>query len=222
MNTNFKKTLTDTLYGLCSALLLTLPSAGAGAADMGITGYLVDTGGGSVVYTSRGECVHTSAWKPSLAVPGCDNYVEKMEPAAAAPVQVAAAPPKRLEMVTLDARTLFGFDKAELRPEAKQVLDDMAQRLNGYPDVTQVVISGYTDLIGTEAYNKELSRRRAQAVADYLSARTDVSRTGIEVRAMGEADPLVECHNTGSFKAQVECLQPNRRVTVDVRAKRYE
>lgn len=222
MHIQSSKTLTDALCGLCSALLFTLLSAGAVAADRGMTGYVVDRTG-AVLHASRGECVHTSVWKPSLAVPGCDNFAEQMEPASAGPpMQVAVAPQKRLEMVTLDARTLFGFDQAKLRPEAEQTLDDMARRLNGYPDVTQVVISGYTDRIGTEAYNKDLSRRRAQAVADYLSARTDVSRTGIEVRAMGEADPLVECHNTGSFKALVECLQPNRRVTVDVSARRYE
>ncbi|MGD2113124.1 MAG: OmpA family protein [Gammaproteobacteria bacterium] len=220
MHAKTEISLTNWMCGLCSALLLALPATGASGADMGITGYLVGDRGGSVVYTSRGECVHTSSWKPSLAVPGCDNYVEKMEPTSAAPVQVAVAEPKRLEMVTLDARTLFAFDKAELRPESRQVLDEMAQRLNDYPEITRVVISGYTDRIGAEAYNKELSRRRAQSVADYLSERTDVRRTGIEVRAMGEAEPLVECRQTGSFKALVECLQPNRRVTVDISAMR--
>jgi OOP family OmpA-OmpF porin len=222
MLTQTKHPLTGPVYSLCYALLLTLLNGTASAADSGVTGYLVDRGG-TVVTAASGECVHTSSWKPSLAVPGCDGFVEKLEPAAAGPVVVATtAEPKRLEMVTLNARTLFGFDKAVLSPEAMQLLDEMAQRLNSYPDVTQVVISGYTDRIGTEAYNDDLSRRRAQAVADYLSTRTDVNRTGIEIRAMGEADPLVECTNTGSFRALTECLQPNRRVTVDVRAKQYE
>jgi OOP family OmpA-OmpF porin len=204
-------------------VLLTLLNGVAGAADTGHTGYLVDRGGTVVTAAATGECVHTSSWKPSEAIPGCDGFVEKLEPAAAGPVVVATtAAPKRLEMVTLDARTLFGFDQAELRPEAKLILDEMAQRLNSYPEITQVVISGYADRIGPEAYNEDLSRRRAQTVADYLSTRTDVNHTGIEVRAMGEADPLVECTNTGSFNALVECLQPNRRVTVDVRARQYE
>jgi len=223
MSANTPFPATGTVCGLCSALMFTLLSCAASAADTGPTGYLADRAGTVVTAAASGVCVHTSSWKPSLAVPGCDGFVEKLEPASAGSTVVAVvAEPKRLEQVTLDVRTLFAFDKAVLRPEAKQTLDEMAQRLNSYPDVTQVVISGYTDRIGTEAYNKELSRRRAQAVADYLVPRTEVGRTGIEIRAMGEADPVVECEHSGSFSKLVECLQPNRRVTIDVSAKRYE
>ncbi|MEZ5542816.1 MAG: OmpA family protein [Pseudomonadota bacterium] len=222
MSVIINRPASGTVAAPCRALVFTLLCAATGAATAGSMGYLTDSSGAVVQAAASGTCVHTSSWSESMAIPGCDGFVEKLAPASAGPMVATAAEPKRLEQVTLDTRALFAFDKAVLLPEAKQALDEMAQRLNNYTDVTKVVISGYTDRIGDDAYNKELSRRRAQAVADYLATRTDVNRTGIEVRAMGEADPVVECQRTGSFRDLVQCLQPNRRVTVDISAKRYE
>lgn len=186
-------------------------------------GYVHDSDG-KVVTTIYGECVHTLWWKPSMAVPGCDGYkeaavvvpkpVEHVEPAPA-PEPVAPAKP---EKVTLDAKTLFNFDKATLRPDGRDKLDTLVAKLKRYPTVIDVQVVGYTDRIGSSAYNKRLSEKRAQTVADYLRSRTDVKRTKYEVLGKGKADPVVECHNTGSAKALIKCLQPNRRVEVNITA----
>ena len=61
----------------------------------------------------------------------------------------------------------FDFDRAELRPESREVLSRIAGILFTTDDFV-ITVSGHTDARGTEAYNQELSERRAQAVADYL------------------------------------------------------
>jgi len=61
----------------------------------------------------------------------------------------------------------FDFDKAKIRPGDAAVLDEAAATLKQNPNVT-VNVNGFTDAIGTEAYNLKLSERRANAVVDYL------------------------------------------------------
>ena len=197
------------------------------AAAYGYEGYVADSSG-SIVSNSAGECVHDSSWSSGEAgIPGCDGYLARLEAPAAAPepIQMAKVEPEpepvvRLETVTLDSRALFGFDEATLRPEAQEELDQLAERIGSYPHVVQVEVAGHTDRIGPADYNEELSRRRAEAVADYLRSRTQVSQADIKIRAAGESEPVVQCENTGSAQALIECLQPNRRVVVDVSAQR--
>ena len=61
----------------------------------------------------------------------------------------------------------FDFDEAELRPEGREVLSRIAGILFTADDFA-ITVSGHTDARGTEAYNQELSERRARAVVDYL------------------------------------------------------
>lgn len=63
----------------------------------------------------------------------------------------------------------YDFDKATLRPESRTALDSMAQVLRDNPGVT-IELAAHTDRKGTEAYNMDLSLRRAQSVIDYLVA----------------------------------------------------
>ena len=63
----------------------------------------------------------------------------------------------------------YDFDRATLRPESKQALDEMAQMLRDNPNVT-IEMSSHTDRKGSEAYNIDLSHRRAKSVVDYLIA----------------------------------------------------
>lgn len=62
---------------------------------------------------------------------------------------------------------LFHFDRSDLMPSALPVLDSLAQVLKNYPDM-QVEILAYTDSIGSDKYNLELSEKRARAVMQYL------------------------------------------------------
>jgi len=61
----------------------------------------------------------------------------------------------------------YDFDKATLRPESKTALDEMIELLNDNPNIT-IELSAHTDRKGSDAYNQNLSQRRAQSVVDYL------------------------------------------------------
>lgn len=61
----------------------------------------------------------------------------------------------------------YDFDKATLRPESKESLDQLVQMLRDNPNIT-IEMTSHTDRIGTEDYNIDLSKRRAKAVVDYL------------------------------------------------------
>lgn len=63
----------------------------------------------------------------------------------------------------------YDFDKATLRPESKEALDEMAQMLRDNPNVT-IEMGAHTDRKGSEEYNINLSNRRAKSVVDYLVA----------------------------------------------------
>ena len=134
----------------------------------------------------------------------------QVEPSRPAPPATPAPP--RLERVTLSAQELFEFDKATLRqPQPK--LDEIAAALVANPGIRNVTITGYTDQLGTDAYNLKLSQRRAEAVKSYLAGK------GVEARRLtavgkGEANPVVQC-NDKDRAALIRCLEPNRRVEVE-------
>ena len=116
----------------------------------------------------------------------------------------------------LSADALFGFDQATLQPAGIAALDQLIQSTNGQTYDT-LTVTGYTDPIGTEAYNLDLSRRRAQAVRDYLighGLQVDHSN----VVGAGSASPVVQpggCPGMTGAALQA-CYAPNRRVVVEL------
>jgi outer membrane protein OmpA-like peptidoglycan-associated protein len=138
------------------------------------------------------------------------SYAEA-QPAKPAPKAPAAQPKPMRERYTLSATELFEFDKAELRmPQPK--LDEIAAAMKANPEVREVTITGYTDRLGSEAYNLELSMRRAAAVKSYLVGK-DVDRDRLKAVGKGEADPVVHCDDTLSRAGahQVPRAQPPGR-----------
>lgn len=133
------------------------------------------------------------------------------EKIAAAPV--AAPPPAaRFEKYTLSATELFEFNHADLRmPQPK--LDEIATALNSDTAINNVVITGYTDRIGSAQYNQRLSERRAAAVKNYLISK-GVDGNRLNAQGKGEANPVVVCTNK-KRPALIKCLEPNRRVEVE-------
>ena len=130
-----------------------------------------------------------------------------------APAPVAPAPPPpRFERITLSATELFEFDRAELRmPQTK--LDEIAVALGNNTQLANITISGYTDLLGSDAYNMKLSQRRADAVKGYLTNK-GIAASRLTAVAKGESNPVVTCTNKNRA-ALIKCLEPNRRVEVE-------
>jgi OOP family OmpA-OmpF porin len=125
-----------------------------------------------------------------------------------------------IQKLTLSTDVLFQFGKAELAPSGVNKLDELASTAQG-AEVDRVVIVGHADRIGSEQYNKELSERRAQAVKGYL-AQKGASAQRVQAEGKGESAPVTgnECSKMGpergSNKKLVACLQPDRRVEIEV------
>ena len=101
----------------------------------------------------------------------------------------------------------FEFDKATIKEESYEILNDIALTLLNNPEVS-LEISGHTCSIGDEDYNQRLSERRAKAVVDYLVGKK-ISRKRLEYKGYGETDPLND-NSTPEKRAL------NRRVEVKV------
>jgi len=118
--------------------------------------------------------------------------------------QLKATPTPRGLVMTL-GDVLFDTGRAELKPGASRKLDQLAQFLNEHKD-RRVQIDGFTDSVGSDGYNEELSRRRADAVKSALLVRgIDASRIGTQ--GYGKAFPVADNGDSGG-------RQLNRRVEV--------
>jgi outer membrane protein OmpA-like peptidoglycan-associated protein len=88
-------------------------------------------------------------------------------------------------------RLKFEFDKAELRPEDRELLSRIAGILMTSTDTTMSLsVNGHTDDVGTDAYNQKLSERRAEAVRDYL-VKAGLPAAALSVTGHGKSVPLV-------------------------------
>lgn len=137
-----------------------------------------------------------------------------VEPAPA-PVVVTPPPPPpapRFEKYTLSATELFGFDSSAVNlPQMK--LEEITTAIKSNDAPKQIVIVGYSDRLGSDAYNQKLSERRAVAVKEYMVNR-GVEADRLIAEGRGEEDPIVVCNDTNKT-ALIECLKPNRRVEID-------
>lgn len=88
----------------------------------------------------------------------------------------------------------FAFNSSQLDAAAKQTLAQQANFIKQFPEV-RFRVYGHTDLVGSNAYNKRLGQRRANAVVRYLTSH-DISRSRLEaVVSFGETQPLVVTQN---------------------------
>ena len=84
----------------------------------------------------------------------------------------------------------FEFGSAKLRPESIETLHNLGNALNhGLSDQKLFVIEGHTDAVGSRPYNLELSRKRAEAVKDFLVNTMGVAPSRLEAVGKGSAEP---------------------------------
>ncbi len=136
-----------------------------------------------------------------------------------APVAASVAAPVVKESFVLISDALFQFNKSslgDLLPGGHENLKRMAERLKGYKSIQTLNIYGHTDRLGSEAYNDALSQNRAQTVRAYLeSLGVKADNTNAQGRGTRESTGLA-CSAKLAQAALVTCLQPDRRVTLEV------
>lgn len=199
----------------CALALGILSSAAMAQSGAENTGYLTDQRG-SVVKSGYGLCWHTG-FGPAVPNADCDGapaaiVVAQAEPAAAPRPSAVPAGDK----VTLDADALFDFDKAVLRPEGRNALDEFLGKMKDInPEV--IIAVGHADRFGSAGYNQRLSEKRAAAVKGYLVSK-GVPDNRVHTEGRGETQPVTgagDCKGAKSAKT-IACLQPDRRVELEV------
>jgi len=142
---------------------------------------------------------------PKSEMPSVNKPVETPEPSA--------------ERFEISADALFKFNKSnvnDLLPAGKKELDQLVTRLEDiYIKVEKITLTGYTDRLGNWIYNKQLSEKRAETVKQYLVNKGITFP--IETIGRSEEHQVAQCGTTEKAnKVLVDCLQPNRRVSIEI------
>lgn len=111
--------------------------------------------------------------------------------------------------VTFASGILFPFNSTEILPDGRTNLQQLANSLEKYPN-SDILIVGHTDSVGTDAYNQDLSQRRAAAASSYLQS-LGVPASRLHAVGKGETEPI-QPNDTEAGRAQ------NRRVEVAIYA----
>lgn len=150
------------------------------------------------------HCWRNAFWTPATGLPGCDGTIIAQAPAPVAPPPVAAPVS---EKVVYDADTFFDFDKTDIKPDGRTMLDELVRQVQQL-ELEVIIAVGHTDSIGSETYNQGLSERRANAVKTYLVNR-GIDPNRIYTEGKGESQPVAS-NATREGRAQ------NRRVELEV------
>ena len=198
--------------------------------------YVIDARG-FVAKSGTGLCWRTGYWTPAAAESvmygqypiGCECDKDLMPKAkcepppapAAAPAKAAApapaaAPKPAAQKVTLAADALFDFNKADLRPEGKAKLDKLVGDVKGIK-LEVILAVGHADRLGGDAYNQKLSEKRAESVKAYLVSK-GIEANRVYTEGKGEKQPVTKADQCKGAKSKkvVDCLQPDRRVEIEV------
>ncbi len=124
-----------------------------------------------------------------------------------------------VEDIDLKSDSLFAFDKSginDMKEAGKRELDKIAEFILKNGNRLQLDVVGHTDYLGDDAYNQGLSERRAATVVQYLVSR-GVNSANLKASGMGETKPIKQCNSGMERNALKDCLQPNRRVSLQIK-----
>ncbi|HYS55092.1 MAG TPA: OmpA family protein [Thermoanaerobaculia bacterium] len=158
--------------------------------------------------SKRGAVVGGIAGTAAGAIVGAMMDKQERELRQIQGVDVTRTAPDEVR-VTVKNEVLFDFNSSELRSASRASLRDMSDVFQKYPDTT-LYVEGHTDSIGSASYNKRLSLRRADSVANYLEE-LGVKGGRVNTYGFGKSQPRA----TNSTAAG---RQLNRRVEIHVRA----
>jgi len=203
--------------GVAGAGALVLASAACASLNKKEQGAIIGATGGAVVggvvgkatgSTARGAIIGAAVGGAAGAIIGhqMDQKAKEIQQT------VAGAQITRVGeglVVTFDSGLLFDFDSDQLRDASRTNLDNLANSLSKFGD-SKLLLVGHTDDVGADAYNLDLSRRRAAAVASYLISH-GVPSARIATSGRGESEPIAPNDNDAD-------RQKNRRVEVAITA----
>ncbi len=210
-------------YSFLVAALLGISAAAV--AQSPTPAYLTDSRN-VIAKSGFGLCWRTAQWSPAMAVEECDPGLVKKEappaPKAAEPVKPAPAPapapaPKPAAMkVTLGADALYDFNKAVLRADGKAKLDELAAKMKDVK-LEVIIAVGHADRFGSVKYNQKLSEKRAESVKAYLVSK-GIEPNRIYTEGKGKSQPVTKADQCKGKKSKkvIDCLQPDRRVEIEV------
>lgn len=152
---------------------------------------------GTPVKTTNGDCLRTQ-W---------NNDIDEC-------TGEAPAAPK---LLTSTKSVFFAFGKSTLTADGKKALDALAADITAKgAAVANVRVAGYADRIGSAAANEKLSKKRADAVRKYLVSKGVANAQVVETRWFGDSVTATNCPKKLSKAKLIKCLQPDRRVDVEV------
>ena len=134
--------------------------------------------------------------------------------------QIVPVQEEKTVEVNLAADTLFKFDGSSLNdllPKGYQeVLNVAAQVKQGFVSIKHIRLTGHTDRLGSVSYNDKLAANRVKTVSEVL-IQNGISKDIISTQSMGESKPVTNgCYGIQPSEKLKECLQPDRRVTVEI------
>ncbi|AUI66190.1 hypothetical protein C5N92_03595 [Glaesserella australis] len=149
----------------------------------------------------------------ALLLAGCfsaSSVNRDMQAPAATPAPAAPAAPAPAKEYVLSGDFLFDFDKSNLTAKGKSTLDRIAKEIKA-SGASRLTVTGYTDRLGSAAYNLKLSQERANTAKAYLQSQG--VKANIKATGRGKANQVKACKGeTG--QALKDCLKPNRRVVI--------
>ncbi|KIE05276.1 hypothetical protein NF27_DT00500 [Candidatus Jidaibacter acanthamoeba] len=162
---------------------------------------VVVSGNGDKVRTGSGDCLR-SKWDV-----GNDRCIDEQE--SQPQIKVVR------KVIGMDERTVyFNFDSSVITEDEKYKLNALAHTLKEH-NIKAVKILGFTDRIGSDAYNYALSKKRADAVKNYLDSKVAIDSSILIERGLGKQQQIKPCDGVKG-KELINCLKPNRRVVVEV------